>query len=840
MGEELQAWPARSAEGEPPAKRRAIAMNASDEVHLEGFREKLRHLAELSPQLKNRRDPGVRICGEEVYLERAAADTLWPPESIPAWPTDAYFFEGLSEIRICCVAALSSVPSEIGAVRGLQSLVLMSDNLTELPVEVGQLHCLTHIFLNGNFLTSLPKAVCDLPRLQELCIDNNLIESLHPIASPALNLLTAPGNRLKRLPAVGSKLARLEAYGNQLVSMCPFGIQSVSHWGSLATVKIMGNQIRELPSCIGDMHGLRRLNVASNVLKSLPQSIVRISKLEWVIAYDNAMEELPNDLLSSCGRLERLLLEGNPFRSRAVEDLLVGAAAHKKLKTLGMDSSQLCDYKAQGNSQMPACVKEGQMVGLGGPGEHYYMKLVSWQQLHRSGSLLAAAPVRKRGCCSHRAAARDDKAECLVVAFSASQAEPEWLGLFGRIAQSDCCTDLPPVIGSLERFLSEQGISKGRPFNSLSQQEREACISALWSGFVRTTTGGATQQGCAHGAADTNRKVPTKFDVLSVVDHSMSWYAAEADAFSNALQNITRPYKRVLFVGASMGGFGAMLHGGRLADAVIAFGPQSRLSDASLRPRGQSMDALLALSAELQESIRMLASRGASVDIHCAADDHFWHAMQLPLRDFALTLHPLCPRKPFARLLDRCNMLKPVIADCFLRLQRSSATPFSGPLVFEKLAACGGLLGNGVPSKEGRGLTASLNIERSVGVPPCGQVGVASWMFAGGFERYSATVTELLHIFFVTPLPYCPRPGNWYCPKCNQRNNTTWFFCKEACGLKDSEARVDLGRRVLDGSGYPQSGDWGCGNCGAANFSCYKYCDTCWKHRAGASNYVMP
>merc|ERR1711933_488377 len=74
------------------------------------------------------------------------------------------------------------------------------------------------------------------------------------------------------------------------------------------------------------------------------------------------------------------------------------------------------------------------------------------------------------------------------------------------------------------------------------------------------------------------------FDVLCVVDHRMSWYAGDADGFASALSNVTKTYKHVLFVGASMGGFGAMLHGGRLADAVLAFGPQGLISDAALRP----------------------------------------------------------------------------------------------------------------------------------------------------------------------------------------------------------------------------------------------------------------
>lgn len=47
---------------------------------------------------------------------------------------------------------------------------------------------------------------------------------------------------------------------------------------------------------------------------------------------------------------------------------------------------------------------------------------------------------------------------------------------------------------------------------------------------------------------------------------------------------VTRRYSRTLFLGASMGGFGALRHGSRLADMVVAFGPQTVLSEAGDPP----------------------------------------------------------------------------------------------------------------------------------------------------------------------------------------------------------------------------------------------------------------
>merc|ERR1712070_918258 len=105
-----------------------------------------------------------------------------------------------------------------------------------------------------------------------------------------------------------------------------------------------------------------------------------------------------------------------------------------------------------------------------------------------------------------------------------------------------------------------------------------------------------------------------------------------------------------------------MLHGGRLADAVIAFQPQSRLDHSSLRPPAEDSEALKGRYTELCESIRAASARGAIVEVHCAADEHCYHALSLPLANHCLTVHPMMPRKPFARVLERAGLLEPIMS----------------------------------------------------------------------------------------------------------------------------------------------------------------------------------
>merc|ERR1712137_795436 len=138
------------------------------------------------------------------------------------------------------------------------------------------------------------------------------------------------------------------------------------------------------------------------------------------------------------------------------------------------------------------------------------------------------------------------------------------------------------------------------------------------------------------------------FDVLCVVDNRMRWYLEDRHAFAAAIKPIVDQHKRTLFVGASMGGFGALWHGSSLADAVLAFGPQGRLDHATMRPP-PTYETYEELSSQLRQSIRAGRARGAMVEVHCAADEHCWHALSMPLSECALTVHPVLPRRPFAR-----------------------------------------------------------------------------------------------------------------------------------------------------------------------------------------------
>merc|ERR1712217_314260 len=197
----------------------------------------------------------------------------------------------------------------------------------------------------------------------------------------------------------------------------------------------------------------------------------------------------------------------------------------------------------------------------------------------------------------------------------------------------------------------------------------------------------------------------------------------------------------------------------------------------------------------MKESARLAAKQGAIVEVHCAADEHFGHALAVPLRDLALIVHPLVPRKPFAKLLDRTGLLLPIIGDVLARLlTRTEELP---------------------PPPSG---DSDQHQPRAV---------VARWTHPGGqLVRHWTSRSALVQIFFGQGSTPMPRPGDWFCPKCCVRNMSAHFWCFSCgIGLTGSSTVADAGvARIPDGRTYPRSGDWGCGKCGTA---CCSYNQTC-------------
>ncbi|CAK0856912.1 unnamed protein product, partial [Prorocentrum cordatum] len=357
----------------------------------------------------------------------------------------------------------------------------------------------------------------------------------------------------------------------------------------------MGNQLVELPAAVKGLHSLRAFNVAENRLKQLPAGLGQLRRLEWLFAYSNHLAELPAGVLGGPS-LERALFEANPLSASAVRALLE-EASRTCARTVGLDEEQMGRARKAGPASAeaaPACVSVGSVLPVEGVGQYF-------TGVARGGPAAEAAPAR-----------------LLVVAFAASQGEPEWHGLLGRLCAEGRAVAQPPPAGPLSARAPPEPPGGGGGY------AKERRLAGLWSDCCRGA-GPAPASAAERGSVDLG-----DFDVLSVVDHRMRWYLEDFGGLQEALRQVVARYDRVLFVGASMGGFGALLHGGLLAGAVAAFGPQAVLHEATLRPPGDDLAHLQEQERALRRSVLAARSRGVRLAVHCASDEHMWSQAHAP------------------------------------------------------------------------------------------------------------------------------------------------------------------------------------------------------------------
>ncbi|NXG43756.1 LRC40 protein, partial [Psilopogon haemacephalus] len=233
---------------------------------------------------------------------------------------------------------LSSLPSALGQLENLQKLDLSHNKLESIPEELLQLSRLKSLLLQHNELSCLPDGFGQLVSLEELDLSNNHLTDIPTSFALLINLvrLNLASNQLKNLPADIStmkSLRQLDCTKNYLESV-PSKLATMA---SLEQLYLRKNKLRalpEFPSCklLKELHAgenqiealnsenLKHLNSLSvlelrdNKIKSIPDEITLLQKLERLDLANNDISRLPYTL-GNLPQLKFLALEGNPLRT---------------------------------------------------------------------------------------------------------------------------------------------------------------------------------------------------------------------------------------------------------------------------------------------------------------------------------------------------------------------------------------------------------------------------------------------------------------------------------------------------------------------------------------------
>ncbi|NXK90877.1 LRC40 protein, partial [Formicarius rufipectus] len=331
----------REAQPEPPVPQGLLrAARRSGQLNLAG-----RGLCHVPPHVWR-----INVDPPEEALQNlsfTAADRWWEQTDLTKLILASNKLQSLSEdVQLLPALTLldvhdnqlTSLPSALGQLENLQKLDVSHNKLQSLPEELLQLPRLRSLLLQHNELSHLPQGLGQLLSLEELDVSNNHLTAIPTSFALLVNLvrLNLACNQLKDLPADLSamkSLRQLDCTKNYLETVPP----KLATMASLEQLYLRKNKLHslpELPSCklLKELHAgenqieilnaenLKHLNslcvleLRDNKIKSVPEEITLLQKLERLDLANNDISRLPYTL-GNLPQLKFLALEGNPLRT---------------------------------------------------------------------------------------------------------------------------------------------------------------------------------------------------------------------------------------------------------------------------------------------------------------------------------------------------------------------------------------------------------------------------------------------------------------------------------------------------------------------------------------------
>ena len=213
---------------------------------------------------------------------------------------------------------MEEIPAAVLKLRMLTELNLSNNHLTELPEELFKLRCLRVLYLQNNQLKTFAGALEFLPKLQHLDLHENQITEFSADVTKlrSLGYLDFSKNSLASLPDDFGELNQLVTLNLADNELLTFPNDKIDVLASLVTLDLTnnhvdtfpidfpylyrievvlarGNDLTDLPKDIDKMRGLRKLDVADNVIGALPEKLVKCPNIADVDCSNNKIMAFP-------------------------------------------------------------------------------------------------------------------------------------------------------------------------------------------------------------------------------------------------------------------------------------------------------------------------------------------------------------------------------------------------------------------------------------------------------------------------------------------------------------------------------------------------------------------
>lgn len=178
--------------------------------------------------------------------------------------------DGATEIKIS--AHLTEFPDALYRLsHSLEKLDLSNNQLTQLPDDLHRFKRLKIFFASNNPFQRFPDSLGQCPNLEMIGFKANKIQQLSETAlPPKTRWLILTDNQLKTLP---SNIGQLK---------------------NLQKLMLAGNQLKALPNSLENCHNLQLLRISANQLDAFPKCLLSLPKLAWLAFSGNPFCQPPN------------------------------------------------------------------------------------------------------------------------------------------------------------------------------------------------------------------------------------------------------------------------------------------------------------------------------------------------------------------------------------------------------------------------------------------------------------------------------------------------------------------------------------------------------------------
>ncbi|NWR61649.1 LRC40 protein, partial [Bucorvus abyssinicus] len=212
---------------------------------------------------------------------------------------------------------LGRLPDGFGQLVSLEELDLSNNRLTDIPTSFALLTSLVRLNLSCNQLRTLPADISTMTGLRQLDCTKNYLETIPPqLATMAsLEQLYLRKNKLRALPEFPScvLLKELHAGENQIEII---NAENLKHLNSLSVLELRDNKIKSVPDEITLLQKLERLDLSNNDISRLPYTLGNLPQLKFLALEGNPLRTIRRDLLQK-GTQELLKY----LRSRIQDDV---------------------------------------------------------------------------------------------------------------------------------------------------------------------------------------------------------------------------------------------------------------------------------------------------------------------------------------------------------------------------------------------------------------------------------------------------------------------------------------------------------------------------------------